>query len=230
MRYWSEPSQHEFRFKENRLAVRIANAGFGYVFDLVVNGRSASSGEPVGPLPSQPPVDVWDRAGDVGMLAGVIATPYTLLVTFLFGRFAPEWGPRWFAANDLVLSSGVLPAMIGCGAYMLSAVRRGASLASRLTAGGIAALALWTATVIVAAVPNYVAEVIGPMETRRVEVVSGDHKAGEAPGITTADGERFQWVWAFGVYSYPRVTAGRWEITLTPNRHRIVAIAPAKGD
>jgi hypothetical protein len=54
----------------------------------------------------------------------MIALPYIFVITLVFGRFAPEWGPRWFAANDLALTSGTVPFMAGIGVYFINVVRR----------------------------------------------------------------------------------------------------------
>jgi hypothetical protein len=69
--------------------------------------------------------------------------------------------------------------------------------------------------------------VIGAPETRTVTVVSTSATSGQAPSILTADGATYEWVWTFGLHSYPRVGPGMYEIVVTPVGHRLVAIRPA---
>jgi hypothetical protein len=196
-------------------------------FDLVVDGRSAAHGELVPPLP-RPPHDALYRLGILGGATALVAMPSIFVVTFLFGRFAPDWGPRWFAANDLVLTSGLVPFMAGVGICMVSFARLSSSLGSRLFGGLFGGLAcLWTAAVGVVALPGDIAEVIGPPDTLDVMVVESITRDSRTPAIRTADGVTYEWKTSYGLYDYPKISPGKYQIVLTPARHQLVAIRPA---
>jgi hypothetical protein len=192
-------------------------------FELVVDGHSTSSGELVPALP-RPPHDAFDRLGNLGAITAIVTLPLIFIVTFLFGRFSPEWGPRWFAANDLVLACGLVPFMAGFGIWIINLARRPASLGSRAFAGVIGLACLWVAAVGALEIPAGIADVIGDPDTVTLTVVESATQPSNAPTIRTSDGATYEWVWAFGLYDYPKVGAGTYQVVLTPARHRIVAI------
>ena len=224
---WAGPSEYSAQMGRHEIRVRVT-PNVGYALDLLVDGRSASSGAFLPPLP-QPPDDAFHRIAKLGASISIIAVPYTLAVTAIFGRFAPEWGPRWFAATDLALASGVLPLMAGMGIYLVSNVRKRSAVTSRGVAGRAFSLllglvSLWVASSTALEVPLFVQDVIRTPETRTVEVLATVERARRAPAIRTADGATYEWVWAFGLYAYPRVEPGNHEIVITPVTHRIVRI------
>jgi hypothetical protein len=192
-------------------------------FELVVDGHSTSNGDLV-PALRRPPHDALDRLGNLGAITAIVTLPLIFIVTFLFGRFAPEWGPRWFAANDLVLSSAVAPFMAGLGIWIVSLARRSASLGSRVFAGLIGLACLWTAAVGALEIPVGIADVIGDPHTVTLTVVDSTTRPSNAPTIRTSDGTTYEWAWAFGLYDYPKTGAGTYEVVLTPARNRIVSI------
>jgi FAIM1 (Fas apoptotic inhibitory molecule) protein len=224
--HWFEPTEHLMRLGGHELRLLIT-PNLSYSFDLMVDGRSAASGERVPPQP-QPPRDPVYGLGKLGASIGMVAMPWFLVLTFVFGRFAPEWGPRWFAANDLALASGLVPFMAGFGIYFVNRARVRSSLATRVFWAAAGLVTLWVAAIGVVDLPLEVADVIGQPDTLNVTVVEVTASSSkDAPTIRTADGSTYQWVWAFGQYAYPKVSPGRYEIVLTPARHRLVAIRPA---
>src|SRR5256885_16465949 len=100
----------------------------------MVDGRSVSSGVVLPHLP-QPPSDAFYRLGKLGASLAMIAVPYLIVILFIFGRYSPEWGPRWFAANDLVLATGVLPLTAGLGLWMVNMARLGSLAGGPLFVG-----------------------------------------------------------------------------------------------
>src|SRR6266540_5903905 len=128
--HWWGQSEHSTNFGGHELRLRVT-PNISYSFDLIVDCRSASTGAVLSQLP-QPPADTFYRIGKLGASIAMIAVPYTVVITFLFGRFAPQWGPRWFAANDLALASGMLPLMAGLGRYLINVIRVPSELGSRL--------------------------------------------------------------------------------------------------
>ncbi|HET8569070.1 MAG TPA: hypothetical protein VFM93_08810 [Candidatus Limnocylindria bacterium] len=225
--HWAAPSEHAFHLGEHEMRVRVTPE-VGYTLDLVIDGRSATTGQPVPALPSAP-ADGLYRAGKVGASIAMIAVPYTIVTTFLFGRFAPEWGPRWFAANDLVLASGTLPLMAGAGLYFVNLARVRDRARTRLFLALFGTAFLAVAAAHAAGLPPSVADAFGPLETRRATIVaSARSRPNEAPTVTTTDGASYRWASAFGQYSYPELAPGPYEFVLTSARHRIVAVQPAR--
>jgi hypothetical protein len=224
--HWFGPTEHVIRLGGHELRLLIT-PNLSYSFDLMVDGRSAVSGERVPPQP-QPPRDPVYRLGKLGASIAVIAMPCVIVLTFIFGRFAPDWGPRWFAANDLALASGLLPFMAGLGIYLVNRARVRSSLASRVFWAVFGIVSLYVAAVGVVDLPLEIADVIGEPETLNVTVLQATARSSaEAPMIRTADGLTYRWVWAFGQYTYPKISPGKYEVVLTSVRHRIVAIRPA---
>jgi hypothetical protein len=195
-------------------------------FELVVDGHSTSNGELVPALP-RPPHDAFDRLGNVGAITAIVSLPLIFIVTFLFGRYAPEWGPRWFAANDLVLASGQVAFMAGFGIWIINLARRPGSLGTRVFGVVVGLASVWVAAVGALEVPVAIADVVGDPVIRTVTVVESSTRPSNAPTIRTADDATYEWVWAFGLYEYPKISAGTYEVVLTPARHRIVALHPA---
>ncbi len=222
--HYAHPSEYAIHLGAHELRVRITPART-YDLDLIVDGRSVSNGAVIPPLP-QPLDDAFYRLGKLGASLAMIAVPYLIVILFIFGRYAPEWGPRWFAANDLVLATGVLPLTAGLGLWMVNMARLG-SLAGRLFAGGFGVASLWVAAVSVVDLPGQLADVFGQPETRTVTVLASDDNGGKnAPTIRTAGGATYQWSSSFGLWIYPKMTSGTYEIVVTANRHRLVASRP----
>lgn len=194
-------------------------------FDLVIDGRSVTSGEPVPPLPA-PRRDALTRLGNIGAITCFIALPLIFISTFVFGRFAPDWGPRWFAANDLVLTAGIVPFMAGFGVFVVSLARSDSALASRMLGLAIGIAGLWTSVVAALALPGDISEVIGEPEIREVTVVESITRESGARAIRTADGVTYEWKTSYGLYEYPKLGPGTYLVVLTPARHRIVAVQP----
>lgn len=225
--HWFGPSEYVTRLAHYELRLRVT-PNISYSFDLIIDGRSVSTGALVPPL-ARPPNDAFYRLGKFGASVAMVAMPYVFVISFVFSRFGPEWGPRWFAANELVFASGILPFMAGVGLYLINLVRApstlGSQLAARLFYGALGLGGLWIAVFGALELPTDIAEVIGTPETRRVTLVDSPVSTSEgAPSIRTADGATYQWVWAYGVYTYPRPGPGTYEIVLTPVRHRLVGI------
>jgi hypothetical protein len=224
--HWWGPSEQSTTFGRHELRVRVT-PNIGYSLDLIVDGRSASTGALLSSLP-QPPADAFYRLGKLGASIAMIAVPYTIAITFLFGRFAPQWGPRWFAANDIALASGVLPLMAGLGLYLINVIRVPSELGTRLgtrlfwLAFGLGCL--WIAGGVALTLPRDIEDVVRTPETRTVAVVAVTDTRGAAPSIRTADGATYEWVWSFGQFKYPRIEPGTYEIVITPVRQRVVAI------
>jgi hypothetical protein len=160
-----------------------------------------------------------------GARVAIIALPYLFVVTFVFGRFAPEWGPRWFAANDLILTSGVLPFMAGFGLLCVGLARRLSPISGRMMCGVIGVLSLWVAAFSVSALPTELADVFGAPETRTIDALGElSTRNSNPPTIRGTDGSSYTWMSAFGLYAYPPVASGTYELTLTSASHRIIAI------
>jgi hypothetical protein len=224
--HWFDPPEQVTSLGSHELRLRIIPK-LSYEFDLIVDGISTSDGKGLPPLPRRPNDPIY-RLGKLGASIGMVAMPYLIVVSFIFGRFAPGWGPRWFAANDLALASGILPLMAGMGIYFGNRARVRSSLGSRVTWAIFGLVTLFVATAAALALPVQLAEVVGQPETLTVTVVESSTGTSKgAPTVRTADGATYEWVWSFGQYAYPQIKPGRYEIVITPARHRLVAIRPA---
>ena len=220
--HWFGPTEHLMRLGHHELRLLIT-PNHSYSFDLIVDGRAVSSGKLTPALP-RPPDDAFYRFGKAGASIAVVALPCVLVLTFIFGRFAPEWGPRWFAASDLALASGLLPFMGGFGVYLINRARVRSSIGTRLTWLAFGLVSLWVAVVGAFELPQDIADVIGDPQTLTLTVVDSTTRRSNAPTIQTSDGTTYEWAWAFGLYDYPKIDPGTYQVVLTPARHRIVAI------
>lgn len=209
---------HELRFRR-----------LGDEFDLVLDGHSVATGE-VSP-PASPPPDAFFVIAEASAVTTFVAMLWTFIITLLFGRFAPEWGATWFAANPLVLSSGILPFMGGLAVFTLNAARlRELDTRGRGFMAIVGLLCLWMMITTLAGLPSQLGDIASPPIIRLAQVTAMIPRTGRAPALETADSTEYEWQWSFGLYAYPLIRPGPCELVLTPVTHHILAVHPVVGN
>jgi hypothetical protein len=216
-------TEHSVKLDGTNLTLRVT-PNVSYQLDLFCDGRSVADGTPASPIP-RTPTDPFFRVGQIGASIGFVALPYIFVTIWLFGSHSYEWGPRWFAANDFVLSSGIAPLMSGLGLYFINVARTTPSLVGRLSWLTFGGASLVLGLVTVAAIPGQVADVLGDPIVRHAHVIASVQPKGDRALTVTLDtGETLAWQWAFGLFQYPHLPAGDYELTLTPISHEIIGV------
>jgi len=145
------------------------------------------------------------------VLLGFVA----LVLTALHVSRGLENGPRWLAANDLVLEMAILLLAVA-GVLMALAQPRGGYVLMGL-------ISAFLVVVIALDLPTSSRDAFGPFERRSLDLVDWSAEPNGTAVVRTITGERYRWSEAFGVFTYPRMAPGRYEVLLTSERHRIVA-------
>jgi len=103
---WQTSTEHPFTVDGHHLAMRVRPGVFQYDIELVVDGRSADDGLPVGPLrrPAFPPYG-W-TAVKIG-IAFIVLLAYLFVVIVPFGTFARTSGPRWILASNALFDLAI---------------------------------------------------------------------------------------------------------------------------
>jgi len=148
--------------------------------------------------------------GLVLVLLGFVA----LIVMALYVSRGLENGPRWLAANDLVLEMAILLPAAG-GTLMALAQPKGGYVLMGL-------ISVFLVVVITLDLPTSSRDAFGPFERRSVDVVDWSAEPNGTAVVRTSTGDRYRWSEAFGVFTYSRMAPGRYDVLLTSERHRIV--------
>jgi hypothetical protein len=149
----------------------------------------------------------------VGLFVALLGLGAFFLVALFVSR-GLENGPRWLAANYLVLEIAVL--LTGSGGTLMAVAQ---------PKGGYVLLGLVSAFLVIVVafdVPSSTRDAFGPFERRSLDIVEWTVEHNGTAVVRTTSGETYRWAEAFGVLTYPRMTPGRYEVVLTSERHRIV--------
>jgi hypothetical protein len=229
-RLWNVPTEHPFRIGMHDCVVRIWPRRWTYGFDVIVDGRSVTTGGPPGPMPApvwpQPSPEALEslpegRREVIPMGVAMAGLVFLLTFAFLFCRVAPERGPRWLAGTGLVIDIGVVILMVGAGGMFL--LRRRESIAMRV----FGAVALAVGLLVISQAPADVADAFDPFTTRDVLAATWRYdRSNRTPEVLTASGEVLRWAENYASVEYPRRPPGAYRLTLTARNSRVVDAIP----
>jgi hypothetical protein len=149
-----------------------------------------------------------------GLLVAVLGLAGALIGMPLYVSRGLENGPRWLAANSLVLEIAIFIFAFGGTLMAVAQPRRAYLLLGLLSAPLTVAVAL--------GLPASVRDAFGPFERRSLDIVDWTITRNGTAVLRTSTGETFGWSPAFGVVTYPRMEPGRYDVLLTSERRTIV--------
>jgi hypothetical protein len=154
-----------------------------------------------------------------GLMVAMLGLAGALIGMPLYVSRGLDNGPRWIAANSLVLEIAIFIFAAG-GTLMAGAQPRPGYLLMGLISAPLA-------VAIILGLPASARDAFGPFERRSLDIVDWTTTRNGTAVVRTSMGETFGWSPAFGVLTYAPMPPGRYDVLLTSERRRIVGATRA---